>query len=267
MRPIVLLQTIVLLAASVVGSALAATPAWDGWAPATCMPAGCFCEALAEQTIRQPVNTWSSFAFVLAAVWVAWLTWQDKREASSSGRPLPTLFLGTGFALALSVVGLGSAFYHASLTLAGQFVDVLGMYLVITLLIGHSLAQRYALSSGALLSIYLIANLLLATLLWLVPEARRYAFALLVLVFLATEQLRRKTGCGHADSRWLVAAIATLAAAFVIWIADIRGWLCAPESLVQGHAFWHLLGSLSAVMIFAYYRSEALPGKAARLIP
>ena len=36
--------------------------------------------------------------------------------------------LTTPFVVALLVIGAGSAFYHASLSFAGQFVDVLGMY-------------------------------------------------------------------------------------------------------------------------------------------
>lgn len=43
--------------------------------------------------------------------------------------------------------------------------------------------------------------------------------------------------------------------AFVIWNAT-KTWLCAPHSVVQGHAIWHLLGAGSAYLLYRYYDSE-----------
>src|SRR6188472_2886842 len=44
---------------------------WSQWQPATCMPAGCFCEAVQEaSSVRQPANTWSSMAYALVGVLV-----------------------------------------------------------------------------------------------------------------------------------------------------------------------------------------------------
>ncbi len=52
-----------------------------------------------------------------------------------------------------------------------------------------------------------------------------------------------------------MAAVATMAVAFAIWIAAQHGW-CDPGSLLQGHAVWHLLNALAAYLLFAYYASE-----------
>ena len=72
---------------------------WDSWRPATCLPDDCFCEALGEGLIRQPANTWSSFAFVAVALWVLF-------RVARAGRPLTlsraesALFIGSLFAIA-----------------------------------------------------------------------------------------------------------------------------------------------------------------------
>src|SRR5688572_22117478 len=87
----------------------------DGWKPASCMPDGCFCEAIRDGVIRQPLNALSSLAFVIVGVLVV----LAMRRMSV-------------FALAMAVIGFGSAFYHASLGFVGQFVDVTGMYLIAT---------------------------------------------------------------------------------------------------------------------------------------
>ena len=43
--------------------------------------------------------------------------------------------------------------------------------------------------------------------------------------------------------------------AFAIWNASQHG-LCDPQSLLQGHAVWHLLGAVSAYLLFRLWASE-----------
>jgi hypothetical protein len=37
---------------------------WNSMRPATCLPADCFCEAVRDQLVRQPVNALSGLSFV-----------------------------------------------------------------------------------------------------------------------------------------------------------------------------------------------------------
>jgi hypothetical protein len=55
---------------------------------------------------------------------------------------------------------------------------------------------------------------------------------------------------------YYLAGIATKAVAFTIWNLDQHGTICTPQSLLQGHAIWHLLGAGSLWLTFLYYRSE-----------
>jgi hypothetical protein len=55
---------------------------------------------------------------------------------------------------------------------------------------------------------------------------------------------------------YYAAGIIIKAAAFTIWNLDQHGVVCAPQSLLQGHAVWHLLGAGSLWLTFLYYRSE-----------
>jgi hypothetical protein len=50
--------------------------------------------------------------------------------------------------------------------------------------------------------------------------------------------------------------LAALALAFGIWILDLSHIVCAPHSLLQGHAVWHLLCAASGGFVYVYYRSE-----------
>jgi dihydroceramidase len=49
-----------------------------------------------------------------------------------------------------------------------------------------------------------------------------------------------------------------LTVAYVIWILDNTRLVCFENSLLQGHAIWHILGAVSVFFLHRYYVSEAL---------
>ena len=57
-----------------------------------------------------------------------------------------------------------------------------------------------------------------------------------------------------------VVALVAMLVAFTIWLLSNAGW-CDPDSLLQGHAAWHLLCAVSAYWLYRLYASErqALP--------
>jgi hypothetical protein len=231
-------------------------PSWGGWAPATCLASGCFCEAVHPGAIAQPVNSWSSLAFVLPGLLV--LTQAHRKQAHPvnffNSRPVYGRVLGA----ALIVTGIGSAFYHASLTFTGQFLDVLGMYLFISFALIYALARFFQFSTGAAGASYLAVNLLLAaSLIWL-PGIRREVFAGLVLATIAAEGWLLWLKKPAIQARWFLGAIGSMAAAYLIWILDNARLVCWPESWLQGHAIWHLLGALAAWLLVQYYQSEKI---------
>jgi hypothetical protein len=227
---------------------------WAAWRPASCMPNHCFCEQIAPGVVRQPANAVSSLAFVAAGVWVLRRFRRERRSGRLFYRhPVyPTLF-----GAACILIGLGSAFYHASLTFAGQFADVFGMYLIGTFVLLYSLGRRRVAGPGAVALAYVALNGALALSLYFVPAARRYLFGMLILAAIGLEVSAQRRSGSSIDRRWLTRAICALAAGFVLWILDITKVLCRPESPLQLHAVWHVLGAASAACIYLYYRSEA----------
>jgi hypothetical protein len=210
--------------------------------PASCLPDECFCEALHSGLVRQPANMWSSFAFVVVAI----LTLARPRVRSALGLHHAALL-----SFALIATGLGSAWYHASLTFAGQVLDVTGMYLIATFLILHRLASRIPAGPGVVVAIHAVVNaLLLAIQIWL-PPARRVVFAAILAGAIILEAKSPARGRG-----FLTASVSTMLAGFFFWLLDWSGALCAPDSLAQGHALWHVLGATSAFLLLRRYEEE-----------
>jgi hypothetical protein len=230
--------------------AFAASGAWAPWRPATCLPDDCFCEGLRDSLIRQPANTWSSLAFVAAALWVASRLSRRKRSGEAVLAPAEAaLFLG-----ALVLVGLGSAFYHASLTFVGQVFDVSGMYFVATFILLHRLGPRWNLSPVWSVSGFVLLNAALMAAQVTTPGARRIVFGVLLVVALIVEWQGSRAG-----RAWLASGAGLMVLAFAIWIVDRRRLLCDPGSPVQGHAAWHLLGALAAACLYRSYEAETAP--------
>jgi hypothetical protein len=216
------------------------------------MPDSCFCEAIRSDGIKQPANAWSSLAFVIVAAMVL-VRWRRQPSALRAAYPLL-------YAFTLVVVGLGSAYFHATLSFRGQFADVFGMYLIATFVLLYSIGQLRAVSGAVFVSAYIATNAVLAMLLYWVPVYRRPIFGLLIVAVLLVEVLIRRRRGPRSGSRHLWVAAAIMGIAFVIWILDFNRILCQPNSWMQGHAVWHVLGAVAAWYLFRYYSADVRRG-------
>ena len=229
---------------------------WSNWQPASCMPDHCFCEAQQNSIIRQPINTYSNLAFIfvgLVVFMIARRDWLNGKQNNllDSHRAYPIIF-GT----AAIVIGVGSFFYHASLTFLGQWLDVMGMYLFASFALVYTYARLRPIRSALFVFAYVVMKAMLGYLLIVNPDARRQIFAAMVYGIIALEALVWLVERPKIKLHYFVIALGALALAYGIWIADEAGGLCDPASLLQGHAIWHLLGAASAFLLFLYYRSE-----------
>ena len=235
----------------VLAALLALGPNWVAYAPATCTATRCFCELPRIGALAlQPANTWSSFSYVLIGFLMVILPGEP--NWNSAMPPLAARTLG----LTAIVVGLGSALMHATLTLWGQFLDVVGMYLVGSFLLVRALGRWRRIPDAQVTLLYIALCGVLVTVLIMLPEVRRWLFgALLILAILVELIFARPLRPGARLTYYLGSILAT-AVAFGIWILDQQGVVCAPRSLLQGHAVWHALGAASLWLSFSYYRSE-----------
>lgn len=235
---------------------------WTRWRPATCMPDHCFCEAVRAGSIRQPANTASSLVFlpVAAALFATASTRRRRQPGNRSSRPLLAMpVYATIFAGAVLLIGIGSMWYHASLTFRAQTADVLGMYLIGSFLVLHNAARVWTIRERTAAALYVIGNGVLLWLLVAVPEVRRYLFALLVLSAIVLERAARSAGDIKSRPGYFQRALGIFLIGFVIWTLDITHTVCRPDSFLQGHAAWHLASAASLFFIFMYYLSDDDP--------
>jgi hypothetical protein len=158
-------------------------------------------------------------------------------------------------AAAAVVLGIGTVFYHASLTFVGQTVDLFGMYLLVTVVALSILGRAGLLSPRMIIALGVVINGLLLVLLIVAPEYRRIVFATLVVIVVALESsVGRRSERRNRRMFW--AALAAVAGGFVIWALDYTRIACSPLSWVQGHAVWHLCGAAAVWLTLRYYTAE-----------
>lgn len=226
-------------------------PDWSRFAPATCRATQCFCELpRAGQLVLQPANSWSSFGFVAVGVWIMLMAWRTNGARPFAGFP------ARWFGLTAIVIGVGSFLLHATLTLWGQFWDVVGMYLFSAFTLSWAFRRWRALSDGASVAIYLALCTILIGMIVAVPETRRWLFAVVLIGNIVIELTFARPRRPGIEVRWYLWGIALQATAFAIWILDLTRTWCDAESLVQGHAVWHLLNAAALWCGWRYYRSE-----------
>jgi dihydroceramidase len=153
-------------------------------------------------------------------------------------------------------VGLGSVLLHATLSLWGQFFDVTGMYFTSGFMLVCALARWRGLSRQQAVVLYAALLAALLALLYAMPEVRRWLFAVVLIAAIVAEMGFARPLRPGVRTRYYLAGIAAKALAFTIWNLDQHGVVCAPHSLLQGHAAWHLLGATALWLTFLYYRSE-----------
>ena len=226
-------------------------PEWSRFAPATCLATHCFCEIpRSGALILQPANSWSSLSFVFVGLWVMLAAGRRSRRSPFCG------FAAIWFGLTGIVIGVGSFMLHATLTLWGQFGDVLGMYLFSAFTLAYAFKRWRGLSNGISAAIYVAICAALIGLLIVVPETRRWMFAVVIVADIIVELALARPRRPRVDVHWYLWGIALQAAAFTVWVLDQTGKVCGGSSLLQGHAGWHLLNAAALFASYLYYRSE-----------
>jgi hypothetical protein len=248
----------VIVAALVAGGILSAgiaigTGGWPG-APSGCIAAGdCSCEALGSGLLRQPATAISALVFVLAGLGIL-----RSRPGRLDNRFAQRTYARLYGSVVISL-GFGSFFFHAAVTEWAGWLDLVALHLFVTFLLLYDLAALLRRTTRWFLVSFVTLNGVLAAVFWPLDNGYgKYSIGILLAATLILEYLLARPGTPVArDRRWLGAALGVYGAGQVAWLLSREGsaW-CRPDSLLQGHALWHLLAAVTVTLLFFYFRSE-----------
>jgi hypothetical protein len=196
--------------------------------------------AALSRTVREPFNTWTNLAFVAAGSILLF-------------RRRPSVLAHAG--LALIAVGIGSFLYHASSSRTLRHLDVGAMYWIYALLlvlglgaVSRSFAACYQRFSrawfvlipclAAIVTVY--RNVRLAG--WKPFDLSLVTGVAAAVAGVSMVVVALRTG------RWTQTCVSLFlfGVSVFLQIGDRPGaWLCDPESIIQAHGMWHVLGAIA----------------------
>lgn len=231
----------------------------------------CYCEqydfakVLANAPgVRQPVNTWFNLYSLITSFIVALFVYLDRADGKTYNLIRSNSLIPDVYIFAVLFLGLGSMWFHASLTESLSWMDGFSMYTFVAFLIFYTIRRMW--SANWFFWIFYPATVAAFTLLgqfWKIQNGSLYLISTLVLIYLILELVAwRKTNkflLGTARTIWLwCLGAGSMVIATVAWTLSQTGaLLCNPTSWFQPHGLiWHPLAGVTAVLIYFYWREE-----------
>lgn len=227
---------------------------WYGWKAGSCLP-DCWCEAPRfHSMIVEPVNFWTNFSYIFFGFLVLLRYKKFANQDFKQNKDFVYLY-----SFALIFLGIGSGFWHMSLTFVGQWLDLFGMYLVVVFLLGYNAIKLNWLNKKSFYAFYFIVNIISGILLYYIPEFRRYLFAIFLVLTIASTIYANRVLPTKQNLKYFYAALLSLGTAYFAWNLDHHKIVCDPHGWMNGHGIWHILAGLSCYLIFKYFSIEKRP--------
>jgi hypothetical protein len=220
----------------------AAACPWSDYAPGTVS----FCEERLCAWVVEPSNAWSSWAYVLVALW---LLRQCRTPQGWSARLLAVT-------ASCALIGIGSFAFHGTGIFIGEVIDQVGMFMLSALVPVFYLGRTRSWSDTKTAAVYVAAVVLSSLVLAVVRPAGIPIFALQLAIGMGVEFYARHRSVDKSAWQPFMQSIAIFGVSFVIWAGDISKTVCVPTNhIVTGHAVWHVLDAIAIARLFAFYRA------------
>lgn len=233
------------------------------WIPSSPNEKNLYCEAIrANNMIKQPVNTWTNLSYVI--VGIAIMLYIDLASVTE-GEAVPNLISTVGvysilYGCCVIWLGPGSMLLHASQKVWAGWLDNISMNMFVSFIFVYDLTVLLNMDIEFFLPVYIVLNVILAVVLWFWGETHlgKWMFGIIIGAFLITDIVHMILE-NNRQLAWFFTGLGTFVVAFVIWIlSKTDGKLCKPNSIWQGHGAWHILTSITTLMLFFYLRSEGV---------
>lgn len=211
-----------------------------------------------EALFHQKINTYSNLIYFFLGVVIILFAKTNFSQKDSQNRlrsfPALSILLGVCFIY----LSFGSAFFHASLTWAGQRVDMNGTYSlsIMTLAIClYCVFYKIKLSENSKKAV--IVGLVVLVIAFYEVHLRISSSILLPIFILSIWTLTIVNYFQFRKQRSLLLAVASfvlIIAALKIRQLDVDKIGCDPNSIFQGHSLWHVMTGISSFCGYAFFR-------------
>ena len=226
----------------------------------------CYCEAfqradIGKPGVRQPFNTWSNLYALATGGILALVVYMNrsKGQPSSSNRMRSTDFYPLFYIAVVIFLGLGSMWFHASLTHWGGVVDNASMYTFTNFIIFYTIVRITDVDLLFYIGYPVATALLIFT-------AARGADSLIVVLFsvgayallqaiIVLFMPKVRNSLGPWMYFWLPALISICFATLAWVLSQTGGPWCLETHAFQFHGLWHWLAGATAILMYFFWRA------------
>ncbi|MGI9594991.1 MAG: ceramidase domain-containing protein [Acidimicrobiales bacterium] len=195
------------------------------------------CEEFHDGLVAQPVNTVTSLAYVLPAVWFIWK--RPRRRAS--------MRLVVGFAVAVAFIGIGSVAFHGPQGWGARWLHDVPIVVAIAAIPAWNLARLGRIGYKGAFAGWSVVSMIAGLVAAVSPDATLVLGVVLGVAAVVTEVMVRRSW-----RAWAPALIVGVVGTVLNLLGRTDAPLCEPDSVLQLHGVWHLL---TAVAIFLWGRA------------
>ena len=239
----------------------------DGWGERSEKRIGTtknFCEMNHEGLVRQPINTFSSFALCIPGFYILW-RWDEQTSSANTyfehgTSPLNYKSIETmTFAITCILVGLGAAAAHGTQSKEGSTLDVFSMMLWLLFPMIFTICRINKYNSFSFFSGWVIISLFgiitLKSGLFVDKMGVGDFYMIAIPVWMLIEAFTIKIGLRNLN-KWLIIGTLSFAVGYLLWLFDQTEAGCDSYSLFQWHAVWHILCAYSMYSFWHHLRME-----------
>lgn len=199
------------------------------------------CETISDGLLLQPVNSLSSLAFSVAGI--AILVWGQRTEgAERVNRHI--------FGVLMILTGLGSLAFHGFDGRVWHFAHDVSFLAVVWMIAVVNVAElrewRRPVGWGAVL----VGVAVFTVTLIIGPGTTNVMTALVVLALVVSDIILERSGGGIDRLVWVASLVSMGIAVLFFVLGRTGGPLCDPDSLLQGHALWHVFAAVAITLYF-----------------
>jgi len=210
------------------------------------------CELRDDWLLEQDVNAWSSLAYVVVGLVLAW-------EVHRARLPRAVY----GLAAIIVAEGFGSLLYHGAASDFGQFLHDVPLIGALGFVAGWHVGRLSGRANGASL-IGLVVGLAVSAALWaLAPDATNIAVGVAVGTIVVASLIARQRSM---TAVWSWPLLGLGAFAIAMWaLGTPASPACDADSWLQPHGLWHVLTAIVALAWVDRAYAAAEPDHAPRL--
>jgi hypothetical protein len=209
------------------------------------------CEILADGFLAQPINAVSSLAFVVAGLLLLFAT-RGRLQGP----------LAAAFSVTLLAVGLGSVAFHGPGGVVADWVHDGSITALLVLIVAAEIGHAIGWSQRRVVSGWAVMSAVLWSVEWIWSRAGDTLNAPLAAFAVVGVLATQRASAPEQEERTggILVGLGILGlGGLIMLLSRTGGPLCAPNSVLQGHAIWHVLAA-SGIFVYARFRTAAAAG-------